>query len=130
MVDDLAENLKARGYQAEGLHGDMTQKQRDFVMGRFKSGNLEILIATDVAARAAMAVRVCATAGGAVTETLENTAAKSSTVQERAITAGKGSVAEAAVIRTEAPPPRGQTAIHPPGHPDCRAGRRECCNPS
>ena len=39
MVDDLAENLKARGYQAEGLHGDMTQKQRDFVMGRFKSGN-------------------------------------------------------------------------------------------
>lgn len=51
MVDDLAENLKARGYQAEGLHGDMTQKQRDFVMGRFKSGNLEILIATDVAAR-------------------------------------------------------------------------------
>lgn len=51
MVDELAENLKARGYQAEGLHGDMTQKQRDFVMGRFKSGNLEILIATDVAAR-------------------------------------------------------------------------------
>ncbi len=51
MVDELAENLKARGYQAEGLHGDMTQKQRDFVMNRFKSGNLEILIATDVAAR-------------------------------------------------------------------------------
>lgn len=51
MVDELSENLKARGYQAEGLHGDMTQKQRDFVMGRFKSGSLEILIATDVAAR-------------------------------------------------------------------------------
>lgn len=51
MVDELAENLKRRGYQAEGLHGDMTQKQRDFVMNRFKSGNLEILIATDVAAR-------------------------------------------------------------------------------
>ena len=51
MVDELSENLKKRGYQAEGLHGDMTQKQRDFVMGRFKSGNLEILIATDVAAR-------------------------------------------------------------------------------
>lgn len=51
MVDELAENLKNRGYQAEGLHGDMTQKQRDFVMNRFKSGSLEILIATDVAAR-------------------------------------------------------------------------------
>lgn len=51
MVDELTENLKSRGYQAEGLHGDMTQKQRDFVMNRFKSGSLEILIATDVAAR-------------------------------------------------------------------------------
>ncbi len=51
MVDELSENLKRRGYQAEGLHGDMTQKQRDFVMSRFKSGNLGILIATDVAAR-------------------------------------------------------------------------------
>lgn len=51
MVDELSENLKKRGYQAEGLHGDMTQKQRDFVMGRFKNGNLEVLIATDVAAR-------------------------------------------------------------------------------
>lgn len=51
MVDELAENLKKRGYQAEGLHGDLTQKQRDFVMGRFKSGNLQVLIATDVAAR-------------------------------------------------------------------------------
>ena len=51
MVDELADNLKKRGYQAEGLHGDLTQKQRDFVMGRFKSGNLQVLIATDVAAR-------------------------------------------------------------------------------
>lgn len=51
MVDELAENLKTRGYQAEGLHGDMTQKQRDFVMNRFKNGGLEVLIATDVAAR-------------------------------------------------------------------------------
>ncbi len=51
MVDELTENLKNRGIQAEGLHGDMTQKQRDFVMNRFKNGGLEILIATDVAAR-------------------------------------------------------------------------------
>lgn len=51
MVEELTEKLKGRGCQAEGLHGDMTQKQRDFVMNRFKSGNLEILIATDVAAR-------------------------------------------------------------------------------
>ena len=51
MVDELAEHLKDRGYQAEGLHGDMTQKQRDFVMNRFKNGSLQVLIATDVAAR-------------------------------------------------------------------------------
>ena len=51
MVDELSEKLKKRGYQAEGLHGDMTQKQRDFVMNRFKSGGLQVLIATDVAAR-------------------------------------------------------------------------------
>ena len=51
MVDELTENLKRRGYQAEGLHGDMTQKQRDFVMNRFKNGGLQVLIATDVAAR-------------------------------------------------------------------------------
>ena len=51
MVDELSENLTNRGYQAEGLHGDLTQKQRDFVMNRFKNGSLQILIATDVAAR-------------------------------------------------------------------------------
>ncbi len=51
MVDELSENLKNRGYQAEGLHGDLTQKQRDFVMNRFRNGNLQVLIATDVAAR-------------------------------------------------------------------------------
>lgn len=51
MVDELAENLKARGLAAEGLHGDLSQAQRDTVMKRFRSGNLQILIATDVAAR-------------------------------------------------------------------------------
>lgn len=51
MVDELSENLKKRGYTAEGLHGDLSQKQRDFVMNRFRSGNLQVLIATDVAAR-------------------------------------------------------------------------------
>ncbi|MDY3918129.1 MAG: DEAD/DEAH box helicase [Candidatus Limivivens sp.] len=51
MVDDLAVSLKKMGYRAEGLHGDLTQKQRDFVMSRFRTGNLEFLIATDVAAR-------------------------------------------------------------------------------
>lgn len=51
MVDELAENLKGRGYFAEGLHGDMSQNQRDMVMNRFRNGNVEILIATDVAAR-------------------------------------------------------------------------------
>lgn len=51
MVDDLAEELKGRGYFAEGLHGDMSQFQRDKVMNSFRSGTVEILIATDVAAR-------------------------------------------------------------------------------
>ncbi len=51
MVDELAESLVALGYQAEGLHGDMKQSQRDKVMNRFKQSSVEILIATDVAAR-------------------------------------------------------------------------------
>lgn len=50
-VDELAEALKRQGYQAEGLHGDMSQHQRDVAMGRFRNGSTSILIATDVAAR-------------------------------------------------------------------------------
>lgn len=50
-VDELAEVLKKYGYQAEGLHGDMSQHQRDVAMGRFRNGSTSILIATDVAAR-------------------------------------------------------------------------------
>ena len=50
-VDRLAEFLKAQGYNAKGLHGDMQQRQREDVIRSFKKGNLEILIATDVAAR-------------------------------------------------------------------------------
>lgn len=51
MVDELAEHLKNRGYEAEGLHGDLSQHQRDTVMNLFRSGRANILIATDVAAR-------------------------------------------------------------------------------
>ena len=51
MVDELTENLKKRGYAVEGLHGDLSQHQRDTVMNLFKSGNTAVLIATDVAAR-------------------------------------------------------------------------------
>lgn len=50
-VDELAEYLKLNGYQAEGLHGDMSQHQRDVSMNRFRNGSTNILIATDVAAR-------------------------------------------------------------------------------
>jgi ATP-dependent RNA helicase DeaD len=50
-VDELTGDLKARGYQVEGLHGDMKQLQRDRVMGKFRKTGIEILIATDVAAR-------------------------------------------------------------------------------
>lgn len=51
MVDELTEHLKERGYNAEGLHGDLSQHQRDTVMNLFRSGRAGILIATDVAAR-------------------------------------------------------------------------------
>ncbi|MDR1359364.1 MAG: DEAD/DEAH box helicase, partial [Deltaproteobacteria bacterium] len=50
-VDDVAAHLQARGYQADGLHGDLAQAQRDRVRGRFRQGSVEILVATDVAAR-------------------------------------------------------------------------------
>ena len=50
-VDELTECLKQHDFQAEGLHGDMAQAQRDVAMGRFRNGSTNILIATDVAAR-------------------------------------------------------------------------------
>lgn len=50
-VDDLVASLQARGYLADGLHGDLSQIQRDRVMKRFRERKLDILIATDVAAR-------------------------------------------------------------------------------
>ncbi len=51
MVDQLANSLKDQGYLAEGLHGDLSQNQRDTVMNLFRNGRVSILIATDVAAR-------------------------------------------------------------------------------
>jgi ATP-dependent RNA helicase DeaD len=51
MVDQLAESLKGKGYLADGLHGDLSQNQRDTVMNLFRGGRINILIATDVAAR-------------------------------------------------------------------------------
>jgi len=51
VVDELVSHLQARGYLAEGLHGDMKQMMRDRVMSKFRNGTLEILVATDVAAR-------------------------------------------------------------------------------
>lgn len=51
MVDELTEALVSRGFKAAGLHGDMKQASRTQVLGAFKSGRINILIATDVAAR-------------------------------------------------------------------------------
>jgi ATP-dependent RNA helicase DeaD len=48
---DIAEKLMADGYNADALHGDLSQDQRDKVMRRFRNKNLQILVATDVAAR-------------------------------------------------------------------------------
>jgi ATP-dependent RNA helicase DeaD len=50
-VDELVSMLNSRGYRGEGLHGGMNQAQRDRVMQSFRSGNTELLVATDVAAR-------------------------------------------------------------------------------
>ena len=51
MVDEMTTHLQSRGYQTDALHGDLAQTQRDRVMGRFRSGELKVLAATDVAAR-------------------------------------------------------------------------------
>jgi ATP-dependent RNA helicase DeaD len=50
-ADQLTEKLQARGYAAEAMHGDMSQNQREAVIKRLKSGQVEIVVATDVAAR-------------------------------------------------------------------------------
>lgn len=51
MVDELTSQLQARGYFADGLHGDLKQTSRDVVMRKFREGTIDILVATDVAAR-------------------------------------------------------------------------------
>ena len=48
---EVADNLIRDGYNADALHGDLTQQQRDIVMGRFRARSLQVLVATDVAAR-------------------------------------------------------------------------------
>ena len=50
-VDECSEALLARGYSADRLHGDMTQQLRERTLRRFREGKVELLVATDVAAR-------------------------------------------------------------------------------
>ncbi len=50
-VDECTEDLVNRGYAADRLHGDMTQQMRERVLRRFREGSVELLVATDVAAR-------------------------------------------------------------------------------
>jgi ATP-dependent RNA helicase DeaD len=50
-VDELAQRLAAQGHDTAALHGGMVQEQRDRVMARFREGALDVLVATDVAAR-------------------------------------------------------------------------------
>ncbi|EEJ41902.1 DEAD/DEAH box helicase [Leuconostoc mesenteroides subsp. cremoris ATCC 19254] len=50
-VEELSRGLEARGYHAAGLHGDLTQQMRSRVLAQFKSHEINILVATDVAAR-------------------------------------------------------------------------------
>jgi ATP-dependent RNA helicase DeaD len=51
MVDEIVADLQAKGYFAEGLHGDMGQQQRQNTLDKFRKSTLEVLVATDVAAR-------------------------------------------------------------------------------
>lgn len=51
LVDEVTEALLARGYLADRLHGDITQQMRERTLARFREGRIEILVATDVAAR-------------------------------------------------------------------------------
>ncbi|AIC15529.1 DEAD/DEAH box helicase [Nitrososphaera viennensis] len=50
-ADKLAANLKAGGFRASAIHGDLSQKERDHVMNRFRRGADSVLVATDIAAR-------------------------------------------------------------------------------
>lgn len=50
-VDELSEALNLRGYTAEGIHGDLSQAKRLSVLKKFKEGSIDVLVATDVAAR-------------------------------------------------------------------------------
>ena len=50
-VDEVTSSLLTRGFLAESLHGDMRQMQRDRVMQRFREGTINVLVASDVAAR-------------------------------------------------------------------------------
>jgi len=50
-TQQVAEKLMLDGYQAEALHGDLSQSQRDYVMRKFRQRSIRVLVATDVAAR-------------------------------------------------------------------------------
>lgn len=50
-VDELAQGFEIRGFKAEGIHGDLAQNKRMKILKDFKAGKIEILVATDVAAR-------------------------------------------------------------------------------
>jgi ATP-dependent RNA helicase DeaD len=50
-ADDVATNLKLRGYEADAMHGDFSQAQREAVLKKFRNSRIDVLVATDVAAR-------------------------------------------------------------------------------
>lgn len=50
-TQEIADKLSQDGYNAEAIHGDLSQAQREYVMRRFRNGTLQLLVATDVAAR-------------------------------------------------------------------------------
>ncbi len=59
VTEELAEKLRARGYSAAAINGDIAQVQRERTVNQLKSGKLDILVATDVAARGLDVERIC-----------------------------------------------------------------------
>ena len=56
--DELTRTMRKNGYPAMCIHGDKKQEERDWVLGEFRSGNTQILVATDVAARGLGSIKI------------------------------------------------------------------------
>lgn len=94
---DIADMLIKDGYNSDALHGDLTQQQRDVVMGRYRDRSLQLLIATDVAARGIDVSNVTHVINFALPDDIENYTHRSG----RTARAGKKGIAISLVTKRE-----------------------------